>query len=206
MTDTTATPWPAVRALVAWLDASDATTVTPDVSRMLRLMKLSEEVGEVASAVIGVTGQNPRKGVTHGWVDVEDELCDVIVTAMVALATIAPDPEGKFGDHVGAVASRVGLSPEASVDWRTRALLAEMAEAERDRLQATLAKIAESIDPCGPPDVANGYDLCPCDSGSLWPCSTTWAAWLARGLDPDEEVARVMRRVRNELIAASPDW
>jgi hypothetical protein len=28
----------------------------------LRMLKLSEEVGEAAEAVIGATGQNPRKG------------------------------------------------------------------------------------------------------------------------------------------------
>ena len=36
-------------------------------------------------------GQNPRKGVTHSWDDVQAELCDVIFTAMVALTTLNPD-------------------------------------------------------------------------------------------------------------------
>jgi hypothetical protein len=37
-------------------------------------MKIGEEVGETNQAVIGVLGQNPRKGVTHTWEDVHAEL------------------------------------------------------------------------------------------------------------------------------------
>jgi len=36
-------------------------------------------------------GQNPRKGVTRTWQDVEAELCDAMFTAMVALTTLTPD-------------------------------------------------------------------------------------------------------------------
>ncbi|MGW2825561.1 MazG-like family protein [Streptomyces sp. NPDC001443] len=55
--------WAAVDGLWAWLEAG-----RPSGGReglLLRILKLSEEVGEVAQAVIGATGQNPRKGVTH---------------------------------------------------------------------------------------------------------------------------------------------
>ena len=45
-------------------------------------LKLTEEAGEVAGALIGMTGQNPRKGVTHSIDDVIKELLDVIVTAL----------------------------------------------------------------------------------------------------------------------------
>ncbi|WP_320783824.1 MazG-like family protein [Streptomyces sp. CRN 30] len=73
---------------------------------LLRMLKLSEEVGEVAEAVIGATGQNPRKGVTHTWQDVESELCDVAVTALVALRTLTPQAREVFGRHLEKVARR----------------------------------------------------------------------------------------------------
>lgn len=96
--------WDTVGRLVEWLDRSS--TLPPDTEKLLRLMKLSEEVGEVAQAVIGVTGQNPRKGVTHTWDDVNAELCDVILTALVALTTIAPDARQVFAERVRQVAAR----------------------------------------------------------------------------------------------------
>jgi NTP pyrophosphatase (non-canonical NTP hydrolase) len=96
--------WDTVDQLVQWIDGSS--TLTPETEKLLRLMKLSEEVGEVAQAVIGVTGQNPRKGVTHTWQDVQSELCDVILTAMVALTTIAPDARKVFAERLDHVANR----------------------------------------------------------------------------------------------------
>ncbi|MEV7967450.1 MazG-like family protein [Sphaerisporangium sp. NPDC088356] len=96
--------WDTVGRLVAWLDAES--TLAPDVELLLRFMKLSEETGEVTEAVIGVLGQNPRKGFTHTWDDVDSELCDVILTAMVALRTRNPDAANVFKAHMAAVASR----------------------------------------------------------------------------------------------------
>ncbi|WP_052849628.1 MazG-like family protein [Streptomyces avicenniae] len=101
----TVTPWETVGRLVAWLDAHDPTS--PEVSRLLRLYKIAEEAGEVAEAVQGVMGTNPRKGHSHSWGDVEDEVCDVIVSAMVALASITPDAGAVFARRLGAVAGRV---------------------------------------------------------------------------------------------------
>jgi NTP pyrophosphatase (non-canonical NTP hydrolase) len=69
-------------------------------------MKLTEEAGEVTQAVIGTLGQNPRKGVTHTWDDVQAELCDVMFTAMVALATLTPDAREVFNAHLARVAGR----------------------------------------------------------------------------------------------------
>lgn len=59
----------------------------------VRLMKLSEEVGEVMQAYIGVAGANKRKGVYATGDDVAAELCDVVITAMVALHDWADQPE-----------------------------------------------------------------------------------------------------------------
>ncbi|MBI0300464.1 MazG-like family protein [Streptomyces sp. PRKS01-29] len=78
--------WATIHRLVDWLDRENGRS-PHEVS--MRLLKLVEESGEVAQAYIGMTGQNPRKGVTHTAADVADELCDVILSAAVALATIA---------------------------------------------------------------------------------------------------------------------
>ncbi|MGW1884256.1 MazG-like family protein [Streptomyces sp. NPDC001970] len=96
--------WHTVEHLHTWLEA--ANDRPPEQETLLRVLKLSEEVGEVAQAVIGATGQNPRKGTTHTWQDVESELCDVIVTAMVALRTLNPEARRVFEEHLRGVAAR----------------------------------------------------------------------------------------------------
>jgi NTP pyrophosphatase (non-canonical NTP hydrolase) len=78
---------------------------------LLRILKLSEEVGEVAEAVIGATGQNPRKGVTHTWDDVQSELCDVAITALVALRTLTPQAREVFARHLERVTQRSTARP-----------------------------------------------------------------------------------------------
>src|SRR5580692_146751 len=96
--------WGIIREIVKWLD--DSSTLPPDTEKLLRIMKLTEEAGEVTQAVIGTLGQNPRKGVTHTWDDVQAELCDVMFTAMVALTTITPDARKVFEEHLARVAGR----------------------------------------------------------------------------------------------------
>ncbi|MFH8803480.1 MazG-like family protein [Streptomyces sp. NPDC017936] len=96
--------WATVDALCAWLDADQPVRGREAV--LLRVLKLSEEVGEAAQAVIGATGQNPRKGTSHTWQDVESELCDVVITALVALRTLTPDAREVFARHLSRVAER----------------------------------------------------------------------------------------------------
>jgi NTP pyrophosphatase (non-canonical NTP hydrolase) len=98
----TADPWPTIARLSAWLDNQNGRTST---ETSLRILKVTEEAGEVASAWIGTLGQNPRKGVTHTAGDVADELCDVITAAMVALATIKQDPAAHFARKVAQIAA-----------------------------------------------------------------------------------------------------
>ncbi len=86
--------WDAVEKIASELDA--ASTLPADMERLLRIMKLTEEAGEVTQAVIGTLGQNPCKGITHTWDDVQTELCDVMLTAMVALTTLTPDARRVF--------------------------------------------------------------------------------------------------------------
>ncbi|CAM5359580.1 MazG-like family protein [Streptomyces sp. NPDC091290] len=102
--EATADLWNDVDALWAWLESGQPHGGTEGL--LLRMLKLSEEVGEVAQAVIGATGQNPRKGVTHTWDDVQSELCDVVITALVALRTLTPDAREVFTRHVARVTKR----------------------------------------------------------------------------------------------------
>ncbi|WP_320772714.1 MazG-like family protein [Streptomyces sp. CRN 30] len=97
--------WESVTLLHAWLE-ENRTEEDPESLLLLRVLKLSEEVGEVAQAVIGATGQNPRKGVTHDWDDVRSELCDVAITALVALRTMTPDAREVFAAHLAGVRER----------------------------------------------------------------------------------------------------
>ncbi|MFE5794943.1 MazG-like family protein [Streptomyces sp. NPDC056503] len=96
--------WTTVTRLHDWLAAHQP--MPPGQEILLRVLKLSEEVGEAAQAVIGATGQNPRKGTSHTWGDVEAELCDVVITAMVALRTLTPDAAEVFARHLRRVAER----------------------------------------------------------------------------------------------------
>ncbi|MCP9999177.1 MazG-like family protein [Streptomyces werraensis] len=96
--------WGSVEALYGWLDANRVGDGPDEV--LLRILKLSEEVGEVAQAVVGATGRNPRKGVTHTWDDVSAELRDVAVTALVALRTLTPEARDVFAGHLRRVRER----------------------------------------------------------------------------------------------------
>lgn len=85
--------------------------VSYDLSDAYRLMKLSEEVGEVMEAYIGYEGANKRKASTRQYteLDVASELCDVIITAMVALHDWVEDPEAYLASKVDALKARVEL-------------------------------------------------------------------------------------------------
>ncbi|MFG2029502.1 MazG-like family protein [Streptomyces sp. NPDC048825] len=97
--------WETVGRLQEWLVRAQPSR-PPQEALLLRMLKLSEEVGEVAEAVIGATGQNPRKGTSHTWDDVQSELCDVIITAAVALRTLTPDAREVFTSHLEQVRKR----------------------------------------------------------------------------------------------------
>lgn len=62
------------------------------VTSALNVIKLQEEVGEVAAALIGFLGSNPRKGVTHTLDDFCMELADVISTVVVSFMILGMDP------------------------------------------------------------------------------------------------------------------
>jgi hypothetical protein len=69
-----------------WLELSNGFSGHED---SMRVMKIGEEFGETVAAYIGMTGQNPRKGITHTQADVMAELADVAITAMCAMVHFA---------------------------------------------------------------------------------------------------------------------
>jgi NTP pyrophosphatase (non-canonical NTP hydrolase) len=83
-----------------------------DVPAEVRLLKLTEEVGEVADAFIGMHGLNARKGVCRSREDLLDELADVIITAAVAMGGVTGDVDearGHLERRLTAVTERAGL-------------------------------------------------------------------------------------------------
>ena len=99
--------WDHVARTVAWLDAANG---HGPHETAVRVMKIAEETGEAVAAYIGTTGTNPRKGVTATDDDLADELCDVVLAALIALATITggtPQAESRLARHVAARAIRL---------------------------------------------------------------------------------------------------
>jgi NTP pyrophosphatase (non-canonical NTP hydrolase) len=83
-----------------------------DVPDEVRLLKLTEEVGEVADAFIGMQGLNRRKGVCRTRDDLLDELADVIITAAVAMSGVTGDVDearSRLERRLAAVTERAGL-------------------------------------------------------------------------------------------------
>jgi NTP pyrophosphatase (non-canonical NTP hydrolase) len=78
----------AVKTSVRWLDSHHG---NGRQQQTLRILKVTEEAGEVAQAWIGYVGQNPRKGITHTDREVADELADVALTALVAIESLGFD-------------------------------------------------------------------------------------------------------------------
>ena len=78
----------------------------------MRLLKLTEEVGEVAEAFIGLHGLNARKGICRTRDDLLDELADVIITAAVAMSGVTGDADearSRFERCLTVVTERAGL-------------------------------------------------------------------------------------------------
>ncbi|GGU52305.1 hypothetical protein GCM10010274_46520 [Streptomyces lavendofoliae] len=100
--------WSTIRSLVDWIDRENGRS-PHEIA--VRILKVTEEAGEVASAYIGMTGQNPRKGITHSRADVEAELCDVIITAAVALASLTDQPAAVLDAKLAKVADRAAVTP-----------------------------------------------------------------------------------------------
>jgi hypothetical protein len=73
-------------------------------------MKIAAEAGEAVAAYLGLTGANPRKGLTATPDELAGELCDVVLAALIALATITggtPQAESRLAAHVADRAIRL---------------------------------------------------------------------------------------------------
>ncbi|MFD8785229.1 MazG-like family protein [Kitasatospora sp. NPDC059599] len=68
----------------------------------LRVIEIQEEAGEVAEALLGVLGADPRKGVSHTVADLRGEHCEVITAAVVTLRDTTPDPAAVLTAHLAA--------------------------------------------------------------------------------------------------------
>jgi NTP pyrophosphatase (non-canonical NTP hydrolase) len=83
-----------------------------DVPVEVRLLKLTEEVGEAAEAFLGAHGLNRRKGVCRSRGDLLDEVADVIITAAVAMSGVTGDVDearSHLEQRLAAVTERAGL-------------------------------------------------------------------------------------------------
>lgn len=106
-------PPTALAALSVWIDSANYDQGwAPEAVTWGRLAKIAEEFGEVIAAHIGATGQNPRKGFTHTWTDVNKELLDVALTALCAWEHMN-GANGKslvaLDAHIAFVLNRAGL-------------------------------------------------------------------------------------------------
>lgn len=110
-----------IAALSSWIDEAPANAARDKEAALWgRVAKVGEEHGEAIAALVGATGQNPRKGRTHGLTDVEKELLDVALTALAAVEHL----RGNRGcsielldEHVQRVYDRAGLgAPRVEVN------------------------------------------------------------------------------------------
>lgn len=91
-----------VIALSRWVDKALAERRAEAVT-LHRVMKLTEEAGEVSDALTGALGANPRKGVTNGMDKVLEELLDVALTALGAYEHI----DGHRGRSIAELLSKI---------------------------------------------------------------------------------------------------
>jgi hypothetical protein len=79
--------WQIIHYVDNWLDdeVSREYRDQPLAQDWARIAKVIEELGEAVSAMIGATGQNPRKGTINHRDDILNELGDVVMTGILAI-------------------------------------------------------------------------------------------------------------------------
>lgn len=108
--------WNIIDALAARFTAHDTERGLPlEEQWTLQVLKISEETGEAAQAVVGARGTNPRKGNSHTWQDAQDEVADVVITGMVTLARMRPDDAATYL-HRQLVAKAAKFLPAEKID------------------------------------------------------------------------------------------
>ncbi|MEU4922317.1 MazG-like family protein [Streptomyces parvus] len=90
-------PWETIGRLAELFTRLDTARGIPAEQQWtLQVLKLSEEVGESAQAVIGTWATNPRKGRSHTWQDVQEEVGDTAITSLVTLQRMLGDKAPAF--------------------------------------------------------------------------------------------------------------
>lgn len=101
------TEWESLNEIIEWMDTDlDENVALPYKTQPLaqdwaRVCKIGEEYGEVIDALIGFTGQNPRKGFYGEKDDLFIELCDVAATALYAIQHFTKDSHETLAFLVG---------------------------------------------------------------------------------------------------------
>ncbi|WP_433227575.1 hypothetical protein [Actinomadura formosensis] len=98
--------WATIGGLVTWLDTEAA--ATGDTARLLRILKMYEETGEVCGALEDVTAPAHGPG-RHTWEDAQNRLGDTIFRAMIVLTLLTPDAEKLFTSRLARIAERSGI-------------------------------------------------------------------------------------------------
>ncbi|MDH6130213.1 MazG-like family protein [Kitasatospora sp. GP82] len=78
----------------------------PEQRQILQALKVQEEAGELAQAVIGALGVNPNKGHSHTWDDVRAEACGTAFTALVLLHMLGGDPAWFLAEHLHTIRTK----------------------------------------------------------------------------------------------------
>jgi NTP pyrophosphatase (non-canonical NTP hydrolase) len=109
-------PFDDLTRCIEWLDNANG---RDDTEITLRIVKVMEEAGEAAAAIIGMTGQNPRKGIAATREELLSELADVIIAALVAAGSVGADPLQPTAEYLRGRLS-FALSTYTKVDPRSR--------------------------------------------------------------------------------------
>ncbi|WP_086824829.1 hypothetical protein [Streptomyces sp. NRRL B-24572] len=104
-TDLVHRQWGNVSVLRQWLDQEQPEPVRE--VRMARVLAVGTSYGVAAQALNGALGLNPGPIPTHSWDDVREALADVAAAALVALDTIAGEPEHILAARLDELAARV---------------------------------------------------------------------------------------------------
>ncbi|MER7516519.1 MazG-like family protein [Streptomyces sp. NPDC126499] len=92
-------PWETIGRLAELFTSLDTARGIPAEQQWtLQVLKVAEEVGESAQAVIGAWATNPRKGQSHTWQDVQEEIADTAITSLVTLHRMLGDEAPAFFD------------------------------------------------------------------------------------------------------------
>lgn len=105
-----------VEAMDAWLDENcgQAYKDQPLAQDWARVAKGAEELGEAIDALIGITEQNPRKGMYGTRDDLLIELADQCLTGIYAIQHFTKDTDATWfivTNRAEHHAARIGLSP-----------------------------------------------------------------------------------------------